>query len=106
MGRHKLEIGLKLRQAMLINGILFNSEALNSVSETEQRKLEVTDEHLVRALVKGQAKTPLEFLYLETGSIPIRFIIASRRLLYHQTILQREEEELTKRIYTAQSNPR
>ena len=27
LGRYKLEIGLKLRQAMLLNGILFNSEA-------------------------------------------------------------------------------
>ena len=104
LGRHKLEIGLKLRQAMLINGILFNSEAWHSVSETELRILEVIDEHLLRALVKGHAKTPLEFLYLETGSIPIRFIIASRRLMYHQTILQRTENELTKRIYTAQLN--
>ena len=33
LGRYKLEIGLKLRQAMLINGILYNSEAWHSVSE-------------------------------------------------------------------------
>ena len=81
LGRHKLEIGLKLRQAMLINGILFNSEAWHSVSETELRILEVIDEHLLRALVKGHAKTHIEFLFLDTGSIPI---IASRRLMYHQ----------------------
>lgn len=104
LGRYKLEIGLKLRQAMLINGILFNSEAWHSVSESELRLLEVVDEHLLRSLVKGQAKTPLEFIYLETGAIPIRFIISSRRLIFHQTILQREDKELTKRIYKAQKN--
>ena len=27
LGKYKMEIGLKLRQAMLLNGILFNSEA-------------------------------------------------------------------------------
>ena len=26
--------------------------------------------------------TPLEFLYLETGAIPVRFLISSRRLVY------------------------
>ena len=106
LGRYKMEIGLKLRQAMLLNGMLYNSEAWHSLGESEIRILETVDEHLLRSLVKGQSKTPLEFLYLEAGAIPIRMIIASRRLLYHQTILKREDHELTKRIYKEQrSNP-
>ena len=32
LGKYKLEMGLKLRQAMLINGLLFNSDAWHSVS--------------------------------------------------------------------------
>ena len=102
LGRYKMEIGLKLRQAMLLNGMLYSSEAWHSVSELEIRMLETVDESLLRALVKGHAKTPLEFLYLEAGATPIRFIISSRRLLYHQTILKREDTELTKRIYKEQ----
>ena len=106
LGRFKMEIGLKLRQAMLLNGILYNSEAWHSLSETEVRIFETVDEHLLRSLVKGHAKTPLEFLYLEAGATPIRFIISSRRLNYHHCIIQREEEELTKRIYNEQKrNP-
>ena len=62
LGRFKMEIGLKLRQAMLLNGILYNSEAWHSVIEVELRQLETVDEHLLRALVKGHIKTPLEFL--------------------------------------------
>ena len=104
LGRYKLDIGLKLRQAMLLNGILFNSEAWHSVSEMEIKMLESVDEHLLRSLVKGHAKTPLEFLYLETGALPIRFILSSRRLMYHQTILHRDDKELTKRIYAAQKD--
>ena len=104
LGRFKMEIGLMLRQAMLINGILFNSESWHSVSETEYRMLEAVDEQLLRALVKGHSKTTLEFLYLEAGVIPLRYVIASRRLLYHQVILQREDDELTKRIYQAQKD--
>ena len=103
LGRYKLEIGLKLRQAMLLNGILFNSEAWHAVSETELRMLEVVDEHLLRSLVKGHSKTPLEFLYLETGAVPIRFILSSRRLNYHHAILQRDDKELIKRVYKAQA---
>ena len=106
LGRFKMEIGLKLRQAMLLNGILFNSEAWHNISETEIRILETVDEYLLRALVKAHSKTALEFLYLEAGAIPIRFIIASRRLIYHHNILKREEKELIKRIYKEQKkNP-
>ena len=106
LGQHKMEIGLQLRQAMLVNGMLYNSEAWHSISEEEIRKLEAVDEYLLRSLVKGHSKTSLEFLYLEAGALPIRYIISSRRILYLQTILKRPEEELTRQVYSAQkSNP-
>ena len=96
-----MEIGL-IRQAMLLNGVLFNSEAWHAISEKEIKLLEAVDEHLLRSLVGGHAKTPLEFLYLEAGAIPIRYIILCRRMIYHQTILNRPDEELTMRVYNAQ----
>ena len=99
-----MEIGLKLRQAMLLNGILYNSEAWHNISESEIKMLEQVDEYLLRTLVKGHSKTPLEFLYLEAGATPIRFIISSRRLMYHHTILKREDTELVKKIYAEQRN--
>ena len=87
---------------MLINGMLFNSEAWYDLLEKEIRILEEVDEHLLRSLVKGHSKTPLEFLYLECGAMPIRFIISCRRMVYLHTILKRSDEELTKRVYDAQ----
>ena len=83
---------------MLLNGILYNSEAWHSLTEADIRLLESVDEYLLRALVKAHSKTPLEFLYLEAGAIPIRFIITSRCLLFHNNILKRENQELVKRI--------
>ena len=103
LGRYKMEIGLKLRQAMLLNGILFNSEAWHSIDDKEIRKLEIVDEHLLRSLVQGHSKLPLEFLYLEAGATPIRFLISSRRLMYLQTILKRDNDELVKRIFSAKN---
>ena len=91
---------------MLLNGILYNSEVWHSLSEAEVKSLERVDEHLLRALVKAHSKTPAEFLYLESGAVPIRFIIRSRRILYLQVLLQREDNELTKKIYeTQKENP-
>ena len=104
LGKYKIEIGLKLRQAMLLNGVLFNSEAWHAVKQADIKTLETIDEYLLRALVKGHSKTPLEFLYLEAGALPIRFLISSRRMIYFQTILKRDENELTKKILKFQMN--
>ena len=35
LGKYKMEIWLQLRQAMLINGILYNSEVWHNINEAE-----------------------------------------------------------------------
>ena len=61
---------------------------------------------MLRYLLGCHSKTPLEFFFLESGSIPIRYVISSRRINYLRTILRREEEELTQRVFEAQiANP-
>jgi hypothetical protein len=45
---------------------------------------------------------PVPALYLENGQVPIRFLLACRRLLYLQTILQRNPDELILKVYLAQ----
>ena len=73
---------------MLMNGILYNTEAWHNIREKEIKRLEEVDEYL-----HGHAKTPIEYIYLETGSIPIRYIFGSRRMCFLQTILKRDERE-------------
>ena len=102
LGHWKIEAGLKLRQAMLVNGILFNSEAWHGVSTEDLIILEKVDEALLRGLLMAHSKIPLEALFLETNSIPIRIIVASRRLMYLHNILQKESHEMIRKVYEAQ----
>ena len=60
---------------MLLNGILFNSEPWHNY------------ENLICRILKAHSKTPLEFLYLESGTISIKWILAQRRVNYLKTIL-------------------
>jgi hypothetical protein len=55
---------------MLLNGMLYNSEAWHSITEDEIKLLEKVDEHLLRQLVKGHSKSPKEFFFLEAGASP------------------------------------
>ena len=58
--------------------------------------------HKPKELTACHSKIPVPALYLETGQVPVRYILACRRILYLQTILHREDEELIKRVYLAQ----
>ena len=91
---------------MLVNGVLYNSEVWHSLSPNDIIPLEKIDETLLRFILDAHPKAPLETLYLETGAIPIRYVVASRRMNYLQTILRGDGNELTRKVFMAQiKNP-
>ena len=99
-------VGMILRNAMLINGILTNSKAWYGIKKDEIEALEKIDENLLRTLLETPSSTPKEMLYLELGCLPIKFILRTRRLMFLQYILQQEENSLIHRFFKAQvENP-
>ena len=66
------------------------------------KSLEAIDEALLRSILKAHSKTPKEFLYLETGALPLRWIIAKRRISLLKHIMERREDDLLKRVFLAQ----
>ena len=97
---------MKLREVMLLNGILYNSEAWHGVTKKNIRTLESIDESLIRGILKAHSKTTREFLYLEVGATPIKWIIAQRRVNYLKHIPCKEDNELVKKVFLAQKeNP-
>ena len=106
LGKYRAEIGLELRQALFVNSVLNNCETWHSIKDTDILKLNIIDHQLLRFICNSHAKTPVEFLFLETGATPLSFIITNRRLNYLHTILSRNDQELIKRVYKAQKeNP-
>ena len=102
LGSLRVQIGLELRQAWLVNGILFNSEVWHNVSDNDIAPFVEIDKYLLKGLLTAHAKTPVEHIYLETAALPIPYIITSRRLIYLKHILDRPDTEVTKRIYRCQ----
>ena len=87
---------------MLVNGTMFNSEAWHNIQDKDITPLEKVDEALLRQLLMGHSKTPLEALHLETNTLPIRYILKSRRIMYLHTILKRDPSEMIRKVYEAQ----
>jgi hypothetical protein len=100
--QHRLEVGLKMRESKLCNGILFSTEAWSSISDRDMDRLEQVDLALLKQLVDGHSKCSKVFYYLEFGVISLRHLIMSRRLMYHHHILTREDNETIKKVFMKQ----
>ena len=86
-GKRRLEIGLMLRNAMFINGILFNSEAWHNISKRHIEDLEIIDHILMRFLIGAHSKTPTEALYLETNISITIFLYIFKYKYIHITLV-------------------
>jgi len=98
LGQHKTDVALKLREAMLLNGILFNSESWHGLTKKQIDSLESVDEYLLRNILKAHSKTPKEFLYLELGVLPLQWVISQRRITYLKHIISRKDNDLVKKV--------
>ena len=102
LGNHRVQVGLILRKAILVNSLLFTAEAWSGVREADLVRLEQVDLALLRSLVSGHSKCATEFAHLETGTLKLRHILTRNRLMYHHHILQQEKTETLRQIYEKQ----
>ena len=70
-GHRRVQVGLMLRDAMFVNGILLNSEAWHGITKKHIEKLEVMDRSLLKYIVKAHSKVQNELIYLEMGILKI-----------------------------------
>jgi hypothetical protein len=99
----RIEVGLKLREAKVHNGTLFNSEAWSNVADKDIERVEQVDIVAIRAIIGGgHSKCPKSFYFLEFGTLMIRHLIVIRRLMFHYHIVTRDNSEIIKKVYLKQ----
>ena len=101
-GHRRVQVGLILRNAKFLNGILFNSECWHGITMADIVRFERLDNILLRGILGAHSKIPVESLHQESGTINIRYTLASRRILYLYDILQRDPKEIVPKYYFAQ----
>ena len=101
-GPFYFEVGLNLRGSNLLNGILTNSEKWYVLRTCKVEQLEMVDELFLRRFLEAGKCTPKEMLYLETGTIPLRFLIIIRRLMYFHYLLNGDEDSLVNKVLKIQ----
>ena len=104
LGAHYFTSAMMMRQSMLIQVLLTNSETWLRLTQKDIVKLEGADRTYLRRIFRVPNSTPIPFLYLETGSIPIRFVLKMRRIMYLHHILTRKADALISQVFWAQVN--
>ena len=102
----QIEVGLKLREAKIHNGILYNTEAWSNVCLKDLERLEQVDTAALKALVSGHAKCTNAFYYLEFGTLMVRHLVTIRRFMFHHHLLTRQNSELIQKVHFEQKETR
>ena len=89
--QYYFKISLVMRNSMLVNGILTNAVVWYNLSDKQIEVLEDVDRSLLKMVLNAHSNIALESFHLETGTIPLRFIIPKRRLMYLWNIMVRED---------------
>ena len=101
-GYFYFEIAMMLRNSMFLNGILCSIEVLYGIKNEHVEMLEKCDRLFMRRVFDCPISTPVESYYLETSTVPVRFILLGRRLMYLWTLLHKSTNELARRVFETQ----
>ena len=101
-GRFKIQTGLIMRDSIFVSKVLLNSEVWHSLTKSQVDNLEIVDRLLLRHTLNAHSKTGVEWLYCDTGKLNLKSLIQIRRLMYLWLLLNRDESELTNRVYETQ----
>ena len=102
LGHFYFEIALIMRDSMLVSKLVASSEVWYDITKTEYQKLESIDETWLRRLVNVQISVPKESLSIETGKLPVKYIIKMRRVMYWWHLVNLSKDELLNKVYKAQ----
>ena len=82
-GPHYFQMAILFRESILLSSMLGSSEVLYGITKTHIEKLEQADRIFFRRLFEVSNCTTIESFYLETSTIPIRFLLMKKRIFYY-----------------------
>ena len=102
LGPFYYQAALMFRTSLLFSSILLNSESWYNITESDLQQLECVDHIFHRKLLESPRSTPVNIMHLELGTLPIRFEIKKRRVLFLQYILKQNKDDLIYKFFQAQ----
>ena len=101
-GKHFFKAAKLMREAILINGLLSNSESWINVSKKDLEDLERPDMLLQRKILTTTGNPSKCFIQLELGIIPVKFVIMQKRLNFLHYILHEDIDSMIRQVFVTQ----
>ena len=102
LGKYTVERGIIYFKSLLRRSILYATESMLKLKESDVKLIERAEEATLRDLVKTEVSAQHHLLYVELGIIPVRFVIQQRKVMYLKHILVQDENSLLKIVFNAQ----
>ena len=104
LGLYTFESAVVYVESLLRSSILYASETMTNMRESEYRELEKIEETVVQKVLKTSRSCSRHLSYLETGIVPARFQVQRQVLNFLQYIIQQPPESLLYKVYKALEN--
>jgi hypothetical protein len=102
LGFQLYTIAKLLHKSIFVNGSLVNMETWPNCTEERIGSFERIEQAYFRKILRAHSKTAIEAIYLELGVIPLRYQLMKKRIMYFRDIMDRDDDEITKKIVTLQ----
>ena len=90
-----------MREAILLNGMLANSESWINISKKDIDKLDQPDTMLQRKILSISENPSKCFMYLELGIIPVKYVLMKKRMQFLHYILNENIDSMIVQVYNA-----
>ena len=90
-----------MREGLLINSLLENSESWVNVLEKDVENLGKCDTMLLRKILSENGNPSKVFMFLEHGIVPVKFIMKGKRANFLKYILNENMGSMLKEVYEA-----
>ena len=101
-GPYSTEVFIILRNSLMLSTLLSNCESMYRVTKQDVNSLEDVDNQILRQYFQLHSKTPTEFILLELGLVPVKYLVIQRRIMFLFWILQEDPNCLIYRFFQAQ----
>ena len=101
LGKYTIESGIIYFKSLLRGSILYATESMINLKDSDVKLMEQAEEATLRDLVKTEHSAPRHLLYLELGVIPARYVIKQQKIMHLKHILMQDEHTLMKKVFNA-----
>ena len=88
-----------MRESRLIGTMLNNSESWINLTKSDIETLEKADTITQRSIFENKGNPSKEFMSLELGIVPVKFVIMEKRLIFLKYILEESMSSMIRQVF-------